>query len=171
MMALKADREHPDLITIHTDGSCYPNPQGKGGWAVVAQRRHVTKELWGSDSETTNNRMELTAIREALTMLTRDRDDPVLLFTDSKYAQQCLTVWRHKWVRTAWMNSEAKQVVNRDLIESTGIILDELRTERQVEIAWVRGHAGNILNERADYLAGRARKKQNEGMSLTGVGQ
>ena len=135
------------MLTAYTDGSCLGNP-GPGGWAVVLTAGpDVRSEASGGDPKTTNNRMELLAAVEAL-----ERSDPAAplrIVTDSKHVCDGATQWRHAWKRRAWRTSGRTPVKNRDLWER----LDALCQSRTVEWQWVRGHAGNAGNERADLLA------------------
>ncbi|MBI4771120.1 MAG: ribonuclease HI [Chloroflexi bacterium] len=134
------------LVTIYTDGACDPNP-GPGGWAAILRAGKHTRELTGAAPETTNNRMELTAAVEALRAL--KQPCRVALHTDSEYLQKGVTAWLPRWQARGWRRSGKKPVANQDLWQA---LLAE--TERhEIEWRWVRGHAGNPLNERADRLA------------------
>ena len=135
-----------ERVTIHTDGACSGNP-GPGGWGAILQYRDAEKELHGGEPETTNNRMELTAAIEALSALKRAA--PVDLYTDSKYLRDGVTQWIHNWKKNGWKTSSKKPVKNADLWQK----LDDLLDRHSVEWHWVKGHAGNDLNERADELA------------------
>lgn len=143
-------------ITIHTDGGCHPNP-GPGGWAAVIQfPSGEIKELSGRIDQTTNNRMELLACIMAL--LHVPWCSRVELFTDSQYVQKGITVWIKGWKRRNWGLSErfgkpSKAVKNKDL----WLQLDEISSRHSVDWKWVRGHAGNPMNERADILVTEAR--------------
>ncbi len=138
-------------IVIHTDGACSGNP-GPGGWGAVLQAGDHVKELKGGAAHTTNNRMELTAAIEALAAL--KRPSVVTLVTDSTYVRDGVTKWIHGWKQNGWRTSAKKPVKNEDLWRR----LDELAHTHQVEWRWVKGHAGDRGNERADALA-------NEGMA------
>ena len=141
----------PDkVVEIWTDGGCKPNP-GPGGWAAILKFRDTVKELSGADPATTNNRMELTAAAEALEALKRPCD--VILHTDSQYLQNGITRWSTGWVRKNWRSSTGDPVANVDLWQR---ILAAAKTHR-IHWRWVRGHAGNHMNERADQLATQAR--------------
>jgi ribonuclease HI len=141
----------PDkVVEIWTDGGCKPNP-GPGGWAAVLKFRGVIKELTGAESATTNNRMELTAAAEALEALKRPCE--VILHTDSQYLQNGITRWSAGWVRKNWRSATGDPVANVDLWQR---ILAAAKTHR-IHWRWVRGHAGNDMNERADQLATKAR--------------
>jgi ribonuclease HI len=138
------------VITIYTDGACSGNP-GPGGWGAVL-RYEISgvlheKELFGGEIETTNNRMELCAVIEALTAL--KRPCTVLLFTDSQYVMKGVQEWMPAWKARGWRTAQKTDVKNRDLWE----LLDAALQRHQVRWTWVKGHAGNQLNERADTLA------------------
>jgi ribonuclease HI len=133
-------------VVIHTDGSCLGNP-GPGGWGVVMRYKGHEKTLFGGDVETTNNRMELTAAIEALEALTRPM--AVDLHTDSTYVKDGITQWIHGWKRNGWKTAAKKPVKNVDLWQR----LDAALGNHDVAWHWVKGHAGDALNERADELA------------------
>jgi ribonuclease HI len=134
------------VVEIHTDGACKGNP-GVGGWGAVLKLDGKTRELYGGETQTTNNRMELTAVIRALEALEVDRT--VRLHTDSQYVQQGISVWIHDWKKRGWRTADKKPVKNEDLWRK----LDELAQRREVEWVWVRGHTGDPGNERADELA------------------
>jgi ribonuclease HI len=133
-------------VVIYTDGACKGNP-GPGGWGVWLRSGTHEKELYGGEPLTTNNRMELTAVIEALNALTRPCE--VTLFTDSVYVRDGITKWIHNWKRRGWVTSDKKPVKNADLWQR----LDEAAARHHVDWRWVRGHTGDIGNERADALA------------------
>lgn len=135
-------------IHIYTDGACKGNP-GPGGWGVVLRSGQHEKELWGGEKETTNNRMELTAVIRALEALKR----PVsaCIYTDSKYVQKGISEWIHNWKRNGWRTSAKAPVKNADLWEQ----LDKLVAQHKLEWIWVKGHAGDPGNEQADALANK----------------
>ena len=135
-------------VVIYTDGACRGNP-GPGGWGAVLIAMGKEKELWGGELLTTNNRMELTAAIVALETL--KRPCKVELHTDSKYVLQGITEWVHGWKQRGWKTADKKPVKNDDL----WIRLDEARRRHEVKWKWVKGHAGDPLNERADALANR----------------
>ncbi|GAA0233680.1 ribonuclease HI [Cryptosporangium japonicum] len=136
------------VVVIHTDGACIPNP-GPGGWGVVLRYGDAVKELRGGEAgTTTNNRMELMAAIRALEALTRP--SRVQLHTDSSYVQQGITSWMTKWKRNGWQTAARQPVKNADL----WVRLDEAIGVHEVEWKWVKGHAGDPGNERADELAG-----------------
>jgi len=140
-------------ITIYTDGACSPNP-GQGGWgAVLLHGEVIVRELSGQAAETTNNRMELTAALRALQSL--NEPHRVTLVTDSNYLKNGVTTWMHNWKRRGWQTAAREPVKNRDLWEG----LDQEIQRHQVKWQWVRGHAFDQWNERADRLAVAARKQ------------
>ena len=141
----------PGLVEIWTDGGCKPNP-GPGGWAAILKFKGTIKELSGSEAETTNNRMELTAAAEALAAL--KRPCTVRLHTDSEYLKNGITRWHQGWVRKNWRNAAGDPVKNMDLWQ---LILTAAKPH-QIEWLWVKGHSGNPMNERADELATKARE-------------
>ena len=140
-------------VEIFTDGACSGNP-GPGGWGAVLRFGTVEKELSGGEPETTNNRMELTAVIEALSAL--KEPCAVRLTTDSKYVCDSINKgWVYGWKKRGWVKSDKKPALNVDLWER---LLPLLETHR-VELIWVKGHAGHPENERCDRLA-RARAEQ-----------
>lgn len=141
--------EAEDVVEIHTDGACSGNP-GPGGWAAILRWRGHEKEISGGEPQTTNNRMELTAAIRALESLKRPMR--VRIHTDSQYLQRGIGEWLEGWKRRGWRTADRKPVANRDLWQR----LDELCRRHQVEWVWLRGHAGDPLNERADRLAREA---------------
>ncbi len=136
------------LIEIWTDGACRGNP-GPGGWGALLRSGTRERELHGGERETTNNRMELTAVIEALAAL--KRPSQVVLHTDSQYVKLGITVWLPQWQRRGWKTADRKPVKNLDLWQR----LAEQAARHQVDWRWVRGHAGVEGNERADALANR----------------
>ncbi len=138
----------PELphVVIYTDGACKGNP-GPGGWGAWLRSGAHEKELCGGEAVTTNNRMELTAVIEALTAL--NGPSRVDLFTDSVYVRSGITTWIHNWKRRGWTTTDRKPVKNADLWR----VLDEAVQRHEVEWHWVKGHAGDPGNERADALA------------------
>ena len=137
-----------EAVEIFTDGACRGNP-GPGGWGVILRSKGREKELFGGESATTNNRMELIAVIRALEAL--KRPSRVRLYTDSQYVQKGISEWVHAWKRKAWRTADKKPVKNEDLWRR----LDELAALHEVEWHWVRGHAGHPENERADKLANK----------------
>ena len=135
-------------VHVYTDGACKGNP-GVGGWGVLLKYGTRTRELSGGEPHTTNNRMELTAVIRALEAL--NRKCRIKLHTDSKYVQQGITAWIHDWKKRGWKTADKKPVKNVDLWHR----LDALAGGHEIEWIWVRGHEGNVGNERADELANR----------------
>lgn len=133
-------------VKIYTDGACTHNP-GPGGWGVYLSYKNHEKKVYGSNINTTNNRMELTATIEALRLL--KHSCKVELYTDSQYVQIGITKWIKKWIKNNWQASNKQLVCNVDLWQ----LLYTLIQKHQVSWHWVRGHSGNIGNEIADKLA------------------
>jgi ribonuclease HI len=156
------DLAYPDLMTkdvdIWTDGACSGNP-GPGGWGVVLMAGEHKKELQGGEAETTNNRMELMAAIQALEAL--KRPCTVTLHTDSKYVRDGITQWLPRWRKNGWKTAAKKPVKNADLWQR----LDTATQRHDIHWRWVKGHAGDALNERADALAreGAASVAQSSG--------
>ena len=140
----------PDVV-IYTDGACSGNP-GPGGWGAILTAGPHERELWGGEAHTTNNRMELTAAMMALETL--KRPCRVVLHTDSEYLKNGVTRWHTGWVRRNWRNAAGDPVANMDLWRR---IMDVVATH-EIEWRWVRGHSGDLMNERADVLATAARE-------------
>ena len=134
-------------IKVYTDGACRGNP-GPGGWGVYIRLNDEEKDLYGGNPETTNNQMEMQAALEALKYL-KDKNDVIELFTDSNYLRQGITEWIHKWKLNNWRTAAKKPVANRDL----WIEISDLNEKMNVHWNWVKGHAGDPGNERADQLA------------------
>jgi ribonuclease HI len=135
-------------IQIWTDGACKGNP-GPGGWGALLRHGIREKELFGGAPATTNNRMELTAVIEALASL--KKPSKVVLHTDSQYVQLGITEWMRNWLRRGWRTADGKPVKNADLWQQ----LNEQVAVHEIEWRWVKGHAGVEGNERADELANR----------------
>jgi ribonuclease HI len=135
-----------DLVELFTDGACRGNP-GPGGWGVVLRFGGREKTLHGGTRDTTNNRMELTAVIEGLRAL--KRPCRVRVTTDSQYVRNGITEWIHAWKRNGWKTAARKPVKNVDLWRE----LDAATAAHEVEWHWVKGHAGHPENERADRLA------------------
>ena len=133
-------------VVIWTDGACSGNP-GPGGWGAILRSGPHERELKGGEALTTNNRMELTAAIEALEAL--KRPSAVDLHTDSNYLKDGVTSWLANWKRNGWRTSEKKAVKNEDLWRR----LDAAVERHEIAWRWVKGHAGNEFNERADVLA------------------
>jgi ribonuclease HI len=135
-------------IQIYTDGACKGNP-GPGGWGAILECGGTEKELFGGEAVTTNNRMELTAVIEALKAL--KRPSRVMLHTDSQYVQKGITEWIGGWKARGWRTAAKAPVKNVDLWK----ILDEVVAPHDIDWIWVRGHDGDVGNERADALANK----------------
>ncbi|MDO8959897.1 MAG: ribonuclease HI [Rhodocyclaceae bacterium] len=138
-----------EIVDIYTDGACSGNP-GPGGWGALLRCNGSEKELSGYAPATTNNRMELMAVIEALRSLKR----PVAarVHTDSQYVQKGISEWIHGWKRRGWKTADRQPVKNVDLWQA----LDAATVGHKIEWLWVRGHAGHIENERVDELARQA---------------
>ncbi len=133
-------------VDIWTDGACSGNP-GPGGWGAVLRYGETEKELSGAEPATTNNRMELMAAIQALEAL--KRSSKVRLHTDSKYVMDGLTKWIHGWKKNGWKTADRKPVKNDDLWKR----LDAANARHDVQWKWVKGHADDVMNNRADELA------------------
>lgn len=138
-----------DRVVMYTDGACRGNP-GPGGWGVVLRFQDADKTLQGYAPETTNNRMELTAVIKGLKAL--KRSCKVELFTDSKYVIQGLTEWLVNWKRNGWKTAAKKPVKNVDLWQQ----LEQEAANHEIDWNWVKGHSGVEGNEMADQLANAA---------------
>jgi len=136
------------VVEIYADGACKGNP-GPGGWGVLLRVGGRETEMCGGEAQTTNNRMELTAVIEALRSL-KGRSQ-VEVYTDSQYVQKGISEWIHSWKRRGWLTSDRKPVKNDDLWK----LLDKVAGEHAVKWHWVKGHAGHPENERADALANK----------------
>ena len=140
--------EKMNEVEIYTDGACRGNP-GPGGWGVWMIAGDHEKELFGGDADTTNNRMELMAVIEALRAL--KRPCKVILHTDSQYVQKGISEWIHKWKARGWRTADKKLVKNVDL----WMELDQARAQHDIDWRWIKGHAGHEGNEKADQLANK----------------
>lgn len=137
-------------VIIYTDGGCSGNP-GPGGWGVVVIYKGEARELSGGEKNTTNNRMELTAAINALSVVKNTpefKNLPVIVNIDSQYVKNGITVWINNWKLKNWRTSDKKPVKNQDL----WILLDELNSSLNVKWNWVKGHAGIQYNEICDQL-------------------
>ncbi len=143
------------VVEVWTDGGCKPNP-GPGGWAAILRLGGHERELTGADPATTNNRMELTAAAAALEALSRPCR--VVLHTDSEYLRNGVTRWSTGWVRRNWRNAAGDPVANMDLWRRVLVAAKA----HEIDWRWVRGHAGDLMNERADHLATSARESVQE---------
>jgi len=137
------------VVEIFTDGACRGNP-GPGGWGALLRYDGKTREMYGGELDTTNNRMELMAAIEALGAL--KKTCRVELTTDSQYVKRGITEWLPNWKKKGWRNSQKKPVKNADLWQR----LDEVAAQHDVSWHWVKGHSGHLENDRADELANRA---------------
>ena len=135
-------------VYLFTDGACKGNP-GAGGWGVLLRYGTHEKELFGGEAQTTNNRMELTAVLSGLKTLNRPCD--VVICTDSQYFKNGMESWIHNWKKNGWKTAGRQPVKNADLWQQ----LDEQVARHRVRWQWVKGHAGHAENERADALANR----------------
>ena len=135
-------------LVIYTDGACSGNP-GPGGWGVVMYHGNRSKEFYGGESSTTNNRMEMMAAIKAIEAIKPNYKGPIVLFTDSTYVLKGITEWIVGWKKRGWKKSDKKPVVNKDLWQR----LDALNAARDIRWEWVKGHDGDLGNERADELA------------------
>ena len=134
-----------ERIEIWTDGGCQGNP-GPGAWAFVSRSAQGSVEHSGFEGQTTNNRMELTAVLEALSLLAKRpgwKELPIVISTDSQYVQKGITQWIHSWSRNGWKTSAKKPVKNTDL----WLALWELSRDVPIQWVWIMGHAGNEMNE------------------------
>lgn len=147
------------LVTIHTDGACEPNP-GPGGWSAIIDIDGSRIELAGGEPITTNNRMEIMAAIVAIEHLDAFGMRNAVLYTDSQYVQRGISIWIHKWKRTHWKKGTVR---NRDLWER----LDAACQRHSVTFKWVRGHNGDPLNERCDFLAVQQIGKSGASTPLT----
>ena len=137
------------MIEIFTDGACKGNP-GPGGWGAILRYNEIEKTLYGGESLTTNNRMELMAALKALEELTRSCE--VNLYTDSQYLRLGMTTWLAGWKKNGWKNAKKQPIKNANLWQ----LLDSVAKKHNINWHWVKGHAGHPENERADALANLA---------------
>ena len=135
-------------VIIYTDGACRGNP-GPGGWGALVRFDSIEKEIFGGQTNTTNNQMELSAAIEGLSILTEPCN--VELFTDSKYVMDGITQWIQNWKKNNWRTAAKKDVKNKELWQK----LDQLINQHQVQWHWVKGHSGDAGNEAADLLANK----------------
>jgi len=137
------------MIKIYTDGSCLSNP-GNGGWAAIINDNGKILKISGSETKTTNNKMELMAPISALKKI--NKDNKVEIYTDSKYVKLGITEWIHKWIKNNWQTSKKEDVKNKEL----WVELYELNKSFEINWIWIKAHAGNALNEEVDLLAKKA---------------
>ncbi|MBM2815355.1 MAG: ribonuclease [Ignavibacteria bacterium] len=152
-----------DKISIYTDGACSGNP-GPGGWAAIIKNKDKEIEISGAEIKTTNNRMELTAVIEALGKLKPSaKTIPVEVYTDSRYVSDAFNkFWISSWKKKNWLKNDKKEVPNKDL----WIELDSLTNEYNVKYFWLEGHAGHEFNERCDQMAREAIKELDNPATL-----
>jgi ribonuclease HI len=143
---IQGDPRPLKIVDIYTDGACAGNP-GPGGWAAILRYKGSEKAVSGFERQTTNNRMEMKAVIEALGML--KEACRVRVHTDSQYLRNGITDWIHAWKRNGWRTTGRQPVKNRELWE----VLDDLSQKHLIEWVWVQGHAGHPENERCDELA------------------
>ncbi|MFP4266805.1 MAG: ribonuclease HI [Spirochaetaceae bacterium] len=144
-------------IVVYTDGGCSGNP-GPGGWAFVLLDGDRRRERSGGEARTTNNRMELTAVTKALETVQKEaelRGRKIHVYTDSQYVKNGISTWIHRWERNGWLTSAKKPVKNREYWQR----LKELADSLDIQWNWVRGHAGNELNEVCDSMVQEEIKK------------
>jgi ribonuclease HI len=146
------------MVAISTDGGCIGNP-GPGGWACILRSGKFVREMYGSEPRTTNNRMELQAIIEALRVLKHPCE--IIVYTDSEYLRKGISEWLAKWKAQGWKRKEknasgTREVLNQDLWKE----LDELARPHRIRWEWVKGHAAHADNLRCDFLATRAAREQ-----------
>ncbi|MFZ7111887.1 MAG: ribonuclease HI [Desulfatiglandales bacterium] len=146
------DDRYNEVVEIFGDGACSGNP-GPGGYGAVLIFRNVRKEISGCARDTTNNRMEMTAVIEALRLI--KRPSRIRITTDSNYLVKGMTEWLPGWIKRGWQNSQKKPVLNRDLWET----LLRLSRGHEIEWRWIKGHAGHKENERCDELARMAMRQ------------
>ncbi|RPI77098.1 MAG: ribonuclease HI [Desulfobacteraceae bacterium] len=139
------------FIEIFTDGACSGNP-GPGGYGAIIKYGHDFKEISGCDPYTTNNRMELLAVIEALRLL--EKPSKVKITTDSNYVVKGMSEWLSSWIKNNWLNSQKKPVLNKDLWE----ILNNLTRPHEIQWIWIKGHNGHAENEHCDQIARNALK-------------
>lgn len=144
----KAMSQLEAIVEIWTDGACKGNP-GKGGWGALLRHGKHEKELCGGEAMTTNNRMEMMAVIQALSAL--KRPCKIHLHVDSQYVKKGLTEWLPSWIARGWKTADKKPVKNQDLWQE----LDKLCKQHEIKWIWVKGHAGDEGNERADALANK----------------
>ena len=137
------------MIKIYTDGSCLNNP-GNGGWAAIINDNGNILKISGSEKDTTNNKMELTAPIKALQEIAKNKK--VEIYTDSKYVKLGITEWIHNWTKNNWQTSKKENVKNKDL----WIQLFNLTKKSEINWIWVKAHSGATLNEEVDLLAKKA---------------
>ena len=156
---MSGDDPAPEMmpqVVVYTDGACSGNP-GPGGWGAILMSGAHRKEISGGEAPTTNNRMEMMAAISALEAL--KKPSKVMLFTDSKYVMDGIKSWIHGWKKRGWTTADKKPVKNKELWQR----LDDARQRHDIEWQWVKGHAGNTENERADELAREGLQRAKRG--------
>jgi ribonuclease HI len=143
------DNKYKEII-IYSDGACKGNP-GPGGWGAVLIYNDNKKEIFGGEHNTTNNKMELTAVIKALEEI-KTRNIPVKIITDSQYVKNGIESWIHNWKKNNWKNASKKPVKNSDLWKRLDALVNEFQ---QIKWEWVKGHNNNKFNELADKLANK----------------
>ena len=138
-----------DEIIIYTDGACDPNP-GKGGWGVIILEDGKEKILKGYETDTTNNRMELTAALRAIQAI-KEKEQKIVIYTDSQYLKKGIEEWMPNWIARSWKR-KGGALANKDLWQALSSEIEQ----RTIEWKWVRGHAGHRYNERVDRIAREA---------------
>ncbi len=141
-----------DLITVYTDGACSGNP-GPGGWAYIVFQKIIVRKDSGGELKTTNNRMEMTAIINALKIFRKDSH--IIVNTDSKYVINGITKWIISWKKNNWVGSNKKKVKNCDLWKE----LDYLKDRHEIKWQWIKGHSGECMNEMVDKMARKESEK------------
>jgi ribonuclease HI len=142
-----------EIITVFTDGSSRGNP-GQGGWGAVVIAHEKVTELGGREDMTTNNRMEMTAVLEALQYIEKKKyDGNIQIHTDSAYVLQGATLWMYGWARNGWKTKTGDDVLNQDIWKDISAVLFRLKQTHEVEFVKVSGHSGHIGNERVDAIA------------------
>lgn len=136
------------MVEIYTDGACKGNP-GKGGWGVYIKEDSGNVELYGGAPNTTNNKMELMAVFQALSYFKKPTD--MTIYIDSQYVQKGMTEWIHGWKKRGWISSTGEPVKNKNL----WVGIDELAKQHTIQWKWVKGHASNEGNNKADALANK----------------
>ncbi len=150
-------------VVIYTDGACKGNP-GPGGWGALLTAGGTTKEIFGGEMGTTNNRMEIMAVIEALSALKKPCH--VILYLDSEYVRKGITEWIHGWKARGWRTAAKAPVKNVDLWQRLDVLVET--AGHQIDWRWVRGHAGDPGNERADALANKGVDAALRGASMAG---
>jgi ribonuclease HI len=154
------DLDDPETITIYTDGSAYPNPNGRGGWSFHCKFRDGSVTRYGFVDGVSNNQMEIMAIVRALQFIpaSEAHTRPTVIVTDSAYAIGALTVWSKQWEADGWRTSNGSEVKNLSLVKLGIDLIKHHREFRLLDFVKVKGHSGVIRNERVDALANHARK-------------